>query len=216
MHRPPIQEGDDDEEKGTGLIWRNGAYAGEFGDSHIAETDLEGGHTAPAFKTLMSVIRETLPKRRKQLTLFSDSDIAKIENVLFKDFDAAIAVMDDVHKVHDNKGFVVFLKGFLSRVSEMKEGERLSFSGGWMRKSGGHAIMHTVHREKDGAFGFVVSNTGNGVQYHPAFSKDYPKTKQLTTIYFPGIPKERFLEEEFWFSFWKMQVRLCFCFVWLI
>ena len=38
-------------------IWRTGAYAGEFGDPFIADTDLEGGQIAPSLHTYASIIR---------------------------------------------------------------------------------------------------------------------------------------------------------------
>lgn len=60
----------------TGLVWRSGSFAGQFGDSFIQDTDLEGGQVAPSIEYL-SEICETflLKKRRKELTLFNDDHL---------------------------------------------------------------------------------------------------------------------------------------------
>ena len=64
-------------------MWRNGAFAGEFGDAYIADTELEGGQVAPSIKTLLQVIRDSvISKRALELTAFDpEVDFPKIERI---------------------------------------------------------------------------------------------------------------------------------------
>ena len=64
-------------------MWRNGAYAGEFGDAYIADTELEGGQVAPSIKTLLKVVRDSvLSKRGPELTAFDpEVDFPKLERI---------------------------------------------------------------------------------------------------------------------------------------
>jgi hypothetical protein len=64
-----------------GIIWRNGAFAGEFGDMFIENTELEGGQTAPSIQTVIEILDPLLVSRRKDLTLFADSDIKIVKSV---------------------------------------------------------------------------------------------------------------------------------------
>lgn len=187
------------------LIWRTGAFAGEFGDSFIEDSDLEGGHTAPALVTLASVIHGVLSKRRSELSLFSDEDVAKFQNVVMKDMDAARVTMIEMREMSQDNMMHVWLAAWMERLKAMKEGDRVVFSGGWMRRDGGHAIMHVLVKEKEG-FGLAVNNTGAGVNYHPSSPDFFPKQKRLTSMYITGITDERVLSNEYWYCFFKMQI----------
>ena len=37
-------------------VWRTGAFAGEFGDAFIRNSNLEGGHVGPSIRTLLSLL----------------------------------------------------------------------------------------------------------------------------------------------------------------
>ena len=41
-------------------VWRTGAFAGEFGDAFIKDTELEGGHTAPALRLVIDILKEMM------------------------------------------------------------------------------------------------------------------------------------------------------------
>ena len=67
----PQPEGAEQEAE-PGAVWRNGAFAGEFGDAFIAETDLEGGHSGPAIGQLLTVVRAVLKARLGECSLLED------------------------------------------------------------------------------------------------------------------------------------------------
>ncbi len=128
-----------------GMIWRNGAFAGEFGDAFIQDTELEGGHTAPAIRTLSAIVNRVLTARRADLTLLSDADIS-IAKRCIGDLDAAADLDADKDTVSDGPGFVAFLGRFMTKLKALKVGERMAYGGGWMKKSGGHGMItpHTT------------------------------------------------------------------------
>ncbi len=43
--------------------------------------------------------------------------------------------------------------------------------------------MHVAERTANNTFHFVVCNTGQGVNYHPAIGRDYPKEKRKVPIF---------------------------------
>lgn len=100
--------------------------------------------------------------------------------------------------------FCNYLNNFLERARELNVGERIVFSGGWMKKSGGHAIFHVLERSESG-YGFTVCNSGNGLQYHPSSTNEYPKTKFITSIHFPDLAPHHVLDEGFWYMVFKLR-----------
>lgn len=93
--------------------WRNGAYAGEFGDAFISDTELEGGHSAPAIATLNRVINHILTTRRHQLTLLNDDDIKVVRRVC-SDMDGAATICDLKEEASEAGSFIPFLENFLT------------------------------------------------------------------------------------------------------
>ena len=64
--------------------WRTGAFAGEFGDAFISDTELEGGQVAPSIEILVGVVRDVLETRRAELTLFGNSQADKKSDTVLK------------------------------------------------------------------------------------------------------------------------------------
>ena len=175
-------------------IWRTGAYAGEFGDPFIADTDLEGGHIAPSLHTYCSIVRSELlgeddlasedcdeegllAPLDASLSLWSATDKNSIIKKVVQYVAVAAEIEAELSAVSgDPDKFSAFLQKFRRRLLDLKPGERLLFGGGWHSPGGGHAIMHVVERDlTDGPSGpkyaFVVCNTGDGVNYHPVTEK---------------------------------------------
>lgn len=185
--------------------WRTGAFAGEFGDPFIKNTNLEGGYIAPAIDVLVKSAKETLKKRSPAYFGFSDDDAVVLETVC-KDLEGAAAMSRDL----DSKGYHQlndFLANFVNKIRELQEGERFLFGGGWQSPTSGHAIMHAIQREKgsekDVTFSFTTLNTGSGIQFHPSNQADYPKRKVRTAITIGSIPLKRMCDEAVWYVLFK-------------
>jgi hypothetical protein len=66
----------------------------------------------------------------------------------------------------DNARFLGWLGQIVERVRNIPRGRSLLLPGGWCTKTGGHPLVYTVHR-KDNTYSLAVSNTGDGLEYHP-------------------------------------------------
>jgi hypothetical protein len=66
----------------------------------------------------------------------------------------------------DNQRFLAWLGQIVERVRNIPRGRSLLLPGGWCTKTGGHPLVYAVHR-KDTTFSLAVSNTGDGLEYHP-------------------------------------------------
>jgi hypothetical protein len=193
--------------------WRTGAFAGEFGDAFISDTELEGGQVAPSIEILVGVVRDVLETRRAELTLFGNSQADKIARICTDLLDAAerdraVGGIGPASRSGglNNDAFAVLLETFVKRLAALTPGQRVVVSGGWAKKSGGHAVMHVVEREVGGTYAFVTCNTGDGLQYHPTHGGSYPKEKQKTAMRFGAIPPERALEPSLWYMFFRQKV----------
>ena len=188
-------------------VWRNGAYAGEFGDAFIAETDLEGGHSGPAITQLLEVVRQVLTARSGESPLIDAAATATALKVA-GGLEAAAAIEVEKNGAKAVEGFADFLASFMSQLRGLEPGQRLPFCGGWMAKGGGHALMFVAERASDGdSFALVVCNTGQGVQYHPKRQGDYPKTKHRCAMRIKDVPRDQFLDEGVWCE-WQL-LRRC-------
>jgi hypothetical protein len=198
-----------------GAVWRNGAFAGEFGDAFIAETDLEGGHSGPAITQLLVVVRDVLKQggRAAQHPGLDETDLALLERAA-AGLERAAAIEQEKDGGKSHEGFATFLASWMAQLRALDPGERLPFCGGWMAKGGGHALMFVAERcsaeeaaQGGDRFALVVCNTGQGVEYHPKRQGDYPKTKHRCAIRIKDIPAREFLQEGVWYLFHKI---MCF------
>ena len=65
-------------------IWRTGAFAGEFGDAFIKNTELEGGQVAASIRVLVDVVSEALRRRPTpvELSLLAPSGVESLRLAL--------------------------------------------------------------------------------------------------------------------------------------
>jgi hypothetical protein len=83
-------------------------------------------------------------------------------------------------------------------------GEQINNNVGVNPFAQNHGLIYMVERQAT-SFTFFVCNTGEGVQYHPASTKDPPKMKFKTTVRFDNIPREKILDEALWYMLFKIQ-----------
>ena len=110
-----------------------------------------------------------------------------------------------IKKKKFNELFLIFLLRFKQRLLNLKIGDQLVIPGGWIAPKGGHAIMHVITYDDINSYSFTICNMGAGINYHPATIKDYPKDKFRTSICIKSIPTQRFLDDAFWYLFWRAQ-----------
>ena len=138
-HKPPREM--DAGAAASAPMWRTGAFAGEFGDAFISDTELEGGQVAPSIEILVGVIRHVLKTRREELTSFRAGDPDKIEHICTDLLEAAARdqAVGGVGPASrsgslNNDAFAVVLEKFVKRLAGLGPGQRVVVSGGWAKK----------------------------------------------------------------------------------
>jgi hypothetical protein len=190
-------------------IWRTGAFAGEFGDAFIKDTNLEGGSCSDALKLLLPIIESCLHEENDvDPSCFTGSDVSKLLGIV-NDLRHAIEIQDCIEHSAKDPGmnaFLTLLKTIPSEIKKLAANSRIIIPGGWATPSGGHAILYVVECYAPGKFAFCVCNTGNGISYHPSINVDYPKTKYKTAMRFGEIPLQRISSVEFWYMLLNLMV----------
>ena len=117
---------------------------------------------------------------------------------------------DDKPEVKEQKlgaKFIEFLNYLVMKVTTLRPGDILMLPGGWRTSDKeGHALMYVLLRESS-SFTFAVSNTGDGLDYHPARSEvNPPKLKRALSIVCDKIPVQRLSDSSFWFMLFRPMV----------
>ena len=94
--------------------------------------------------------------------------------------------------------FVHHLERFLQKVKSLAVGQLMAFGGGWNKTNGGHGVMHTIRRDGTDTYSFSTCNTGQGLTYHNASSRCFPKEKQNFFLCVRNIPRERIVDDFSW------------------
>ena len=117
-------------------IWRTGAFAGEFGDAYINNTNLEGGDVPSTLElmvhAMVPLLRAGSDLGKMYLPLLTEEDKKGVRGVM-KDLEAAVELGRELnHMRFDSKLFVSFLSRWMNRVRTMEVGGRLIINGGWL------------------------------------------------------------------------------------
>lgn len=197
-------------------LYRSGAFMGLFADSHLGDTELEGGVTALAMKGVSQALDRISGSGGDapalQAVLLPPSPTpASLEQL--RVFSKALALGASL----DGGDLEANVAGLLASLSSLHVGEYALPNGGWSKADGGHAIMHCVIRERDAVtssgsgagsamqhlalrrFTFVTINTGLGINYHDNRSGDGARAKRqcVQDLALGGVPGWRLLDPAF-------------------
>lgn len=196
---------DDPSNVPANVVWKTGAFVGGFGDAFLADTELEGGQTAPSCEVLASVLRQAIAESPELGLIRGDeAKMAALDKVAGH-LELAADLGYKIMGAGEGAKFVHLLRDLLQRLAALKVGELFPIQGGWSGTSGGHAIFYIFERTAEDMFAFTVVNTGQGVQYHPASMSDYPKEKRRIAMRLPGCARSRVLDEGFLFMLFQLQ-----------
>jgi hypothetical protein len=159
-----------------------------------SKLDLEGGF-------LLRTIRET----RVMLNSFSSSPAMPLvlrsepcKSVL----SSVVASLESAEKLEVNLyqdyGITRCMQLFLSDVQALEVGKEMVWGGGWQTPSGGHGIMHVLQRDQEDSYTLTTCNTGQGVNYHNASARCFPKPMNNLYLAVRNIPRARIVGDFSW------------------
>eukprot|EP00658_Telonema_sp_P-2_P010324 TRINITY_DN13891_c0_g1_i1.p1 TRINITY_DN13891_c0_g1~~TRINITY_DN13891_c0_g1_i1.p1 ORF type:complete len:1462 (-),score=417.56 TRINITY_DN13891_c0_g1_i1:67-4452(-) len=200
---------------GSVPIWRQSAFAGQFGDAFIKNTQLEGGQIGPAVKTLLELTRPVVDKA-EDMVGFQDSDKPALNKVLdslqqLADIDDLLGKIKGTSSGIEYTEWAGLVKQFSDMAKNLQVGERMVYPGGWTNTNPArnHAVVMIFERTTDDKFAVVTCNTGGGVEYHPVTAKDYPKSKMQCALRIGDIPEATACDESLWYMILKLQLFAC-------
>jgi hypothetical protein len=92
-----------------------------------------------------------------------------------------------------------FMRQFCDSVKNLQVGKMMVWGGGWSRKfTPGHAVMHVLQRDQEDSFTLTTCNTGEGLQYHNASARSFPKDIRNHFLAVSDIPRARLVDDFSW------------------
>eukprot|EP01126_Amoeba_proteus_P051613 TRINITY_DN6178_c0_g2_i1.p1 TRINITY_DN6178_c0_g2~~TRINITY_DN6178_c0_g2_i1.p1 ORF type:complete len:301 (+),score=50.04 TRINITY_DN6178_c0_g2_i1:96-998(+) len=215
-------------ERGDPWLWRTGIFGGQFGDPFIRNTDLEGGLVGPSIRLFDRVLRRCVENplfSKDHLSLLSEEKVEQVLNVLdhvCEGADFIDSLMGEVKRKkcrnpskcetydfkHSHERLSLTIQKLYQRLNNLKPGDYVVVPGGWSHDTGGHAILYIVECHDEDDFSFVVCNTGEGLRYHPATEKSFPKTKYKVALKLDKIKRERIVNPSPWLLLLKIVSKL--------
>jgi len=159
----------------------------------------------PAFKLLHRILNECIGDKNI-MAAFSQNQSKAIQN-LASAVEDSIQLSSTVAKLDadDANKFLEFLNNIVFKVVSMKKGDFLILPGGWLQPDGGQTCVYVLYRSQDN-FSFSISNTGDGLEYHPSSVQHFPVIKRKLSFCIEGIPPERLQDGSFWYLLFKIQL----------
>jgi uncharacterized protein CbrC (UPF0167 family) len=116
-------------------IWRNGAFAGQFADAFIQNTNLEGGDVPTTLETLLRITKPLFTNeflRSVHLELLTDDNIVQLHK-LYDDLHNTVEYGRELAQIRNSTiKFANFLDKWITLVASLPVGERLIINGGWL------------------------------------------------------------------------------------
>lgn len=166
-------------------VWRWPAFVGEFADSFVEGTELEGGAVAISFVLLNAMLgrivdgaRDAEKKAGTKIPSLTEDELKIVDDVramMSQGEQMATLLTKRVKEAGDLRTLAM---AYGKNIEELEEGAMLFMPGGWQDGNGVDTnVMHIVERTGADAFAFVTCNTCEGIEYHPSTARFLPKVK---------------------------------------
>ena len=128
-------------------IWRTGAFAGQFADAFIQNTNLEGGDVPSTLQLLINITKPLFEDeilRKCHLPLLTHSNIESLHQ-LYYDLNNAVHFGKELAKIRNKIAtFASFLEFWVEKVNNLEVGERLIINGGWLVATKSDESLYTI------------------------------------------------------------------------
>lgn len=99
--------------------------------------------------------------------------------------------------LYQDYGITRFLGLFFADVKALEVGKMMVWGGGWNSRIG-HGVMHVLQRDQEDSFILTTCNTGDGLQYHNASARCFPKDIFNHFLAVRDIPRARLVDDFSW------------------
>ncbi len=99
--------------------------------------------------------------------------------------------------LYQDYGITHFLGLFLSDIKALEVGKEMVWGGGW-NCSIGHGVMHVLQRDREDSYTLITCNTGDGLRYHNASARCFPKELYNHYLAVRNIPRARLVDDLSW------------------
>ena len=99
--------------------------------------------------------------------------------------------------LYQDYGITRFLGLFFADVKALEVGKMMVWGGGWNSRIG-HGVMHVLQRAQEDSFILTTCNTGDGLQYHNASARCFPKEVCNHFLAVRDIPRARLVDDFSW------------------
>jgi hypothetical protein len=175
-----------------------------------SKLDLEGGyliHTIRETRVMLNSFLDIPPPKKSipAIPSFSQSDrdrFTRCKEALL----TAVAHLESAEKwevllneTHGIAQVCEFLRQFCDSVRNLQVGNVMVWGGGWSRQfNPGHAVMHVLRRDQEDSFTLTTCNTGEGLHYHNASARSFPKDIRNHFLAVRGISRARLVDDFSW------------------
>ena len=115
---------------------------------------------------------------------------------------SVVACLESAEKwevnLYQDYGITRFMQLFLSDVQALEVGKEMVFGGGWNKPSDGHGIMFVLQRDQEDSYTLTTCNTGEGLNYHNASARCFPKEMNNLYLSVRNIPRARIVGDFSW------------------
>ena len=115
---------------------------------------------------------------------------------------SVVACLESAEKLEVNLyqdyGITRCMQLFLSDVQALEVGKEMVWGGGWIKPSGGHAVMHVLQRDQEDSYTLTTCNSGEGAHYHNSSARCFPKPMHNLNLAVRNIPRARIVGDFSW------------------
>ncbi len=164
-------------------------------------TEIEDGSFGPSVDVFLTHLRRALAEPGLSIPGRSPGDLQSLQTFLDPVFSHAVRTAGAVMAggPPSNDALLAEVSAIRHALSTQAPGTAVGLPCGWRTAKSGHTLFLTIERPLSAATDVrdvYVSNSGPGLQYHPAdHGSQYPTTRYQATLALPGVPVERLVDE---------------------
>lgn len=158
-----------------------------------SQLDLEGGYLMRTIRETRVMLNSVLSSPTMPSFLRSDRCKSALSPVI-EHLESAEKWEVNLYQDH---GITHFMGLFYADIKALQVGQEMLWGGGWNSLLG-HGVMHVLQRDREDSYTLITCNTGDGLQYHNASARRFPKELYNHYLAVRDIPRARLVDDFSW------------------